>query len=595
VVALAFVCALVTALVVPRIDVEGEVQSTDYGLDASQPTPGLRQSGDMTRNVYGFVVGGFGSGTGSFTPRLLPPKGDAKRVLAISAGGGPDAPTRVTLVDRAGDRHLLGVATNWQNHRVDVGPLVGGSGGRVRLEFSATNRGLAPRLVGDRVIALSYPDSALPDAGRWEVAAWVSLVVLLGLALLRRVRRDWLVVPAAGLTAFLVWQSILDATSEGLPFPDLWESASHASWFDLDHGLISGTFEGQSSLTVQLFHLLTPITGTGATGARTASMLVGIGAVIAIYALGRRVADFVGAATAVTCALLADAFRLSLSNGDSTSTLVLAATLFLLAVHAMLLRPGRGAAVLLGAAGAIAVLAEPTWWPGVLAAIAWLALREAAPGTRSRVLVAGLAAFALVSLPSRVSVAHQADGDMTADVTARTTLARNVEFVGRDHGAPADKAALAADPYAGQKVGLGAYVFGDHSLSVVAGGALSGGYDGFAASAARPESKIFGLLAFLVEIAGVVYLLLLPRLRLLVLLPALVALVPWFIADRHGITAFAAQTAFWPALLVGAASLAYAVLSVARERTSGTRVASAVGARAGALRKRRRRSAAQAG
>ena len=41
---------------------------------------------------------------------------------------------------------------------------------------------------------------------------------------------------------------------------------------------------------------------------------------------------------AITCLLLADSFRLSLSTGDNTGTLVLAATLFLIAVYEVLRR-----------------------------------------------------------------------------------------------------------------------------------------------------------------------------------------------------------------------------------------------------------------
>jgi hypothetical protein len=64
----------------------------------------------------------------------------------------------------------------------------------------------------------------------------------------------------------------------------------------------------------------------------------------------------------------------------------------------------------------------------------------------------------------------------------------------------------------------------------------------------------------------VVFLLALPRLRLLVLVPALLALVPWFFAGRGVGQPFLMQTGFWPALLVGAAVVAYAVCEAARRR-----------------------------
>jgi hypothetical protein len=368
----------------------------------------------------------------------------------------------------------------------------------------------------------------------------------------------------------------------------MWNAATHAKWLDLDRGLLSGTVGGNSSLALQLYHAVSPVTGTGAAGLRSAVMLVGVLAIAAIYALGRRVAGQVGALAAVTVALLADPFRLGLTDGSSTGTLVLAATVFLIAVHRALQRADAEAMALLGGTGALAVLAEPTYWPGVLAGLVVLALRQAPKGARRRALVIALAAFALVSLPSRVSVAHQSGGDLTSDVTLRTTLARNIEFLGRGHSAPPDAAALGANPYGGQPVGLGSYVFGDHSLSVVAGGALSGAYDGLSAAARRPETKLVGLLAFLVELVGLVFLLVVPRFRLLVLIPAMVALVPWFLASRGLFPPFIAQAAFWPAMLAGAAAVGYAAWNAARERLSGTRLSSAAATRLVAARPSRR-------
>jgi hypothetical protein len=481
--------------------------------------------------------------------------------------------------------HPLGTAVRWQAHEVDVSGILGAEQGR--LVFAAANSGGEARLIADRVTVATYPPGAIPKAGRWEVALWVALIALLALALLRRLRADWALALGTGLTAYLVWPSVVGGALQP-PLTDVWAAATHAKWLDLDRGLVSGTFKGSSSLAVQLYHALSPITGTGAAAGPSAGMLVGVLAIAAIYALGRRVAGGVGAVAAVIFALLADAFRLSLTAGMSTGTLVLAATLFLLAVHRTLARADTEAMVLLGGAGALAVLAEPTWWPGVIAGLALLALREVPRGARRHALVVAVAVFALVSLPSRVSVAHQSGGDLTADATLRTTLARNDEFVGRGHGAPSNAAALAANPYGGQPVGLGSYVFGDHSLSVVAGGALSGAYDGLSAASDRPDAKLVGLLAFLVELIGLVFLLLLPRLRLLVLIPALLALVPWFLESRGSFPPFVAQTAFWPAMLVGGTAIAYAAWGAARERLAGTRFTAAAAARVAAVRRLRR-------
>jgi hypothetical protein len=304
------------------------------------------------------------------------------------------------------------------------------------------------------------------------------------------------------------------------------------------------------------------------------------------------VAGLPGALAAVTCALLADPFRTTLGNGDSTGTLVLAACLFLLAAYGVLRRVDRESMAWLGAAGAVGILAEPLWWPGVVAAIVLIALRSAPRDRRRAALVTGLAVFALVSLPSRVSVAHQSAGDMTADATLRATFARNTEFVGRGHTAPPNAAALAADPFGGQPIGLGSYLFGDHTLSVLAGGTLSGAYDSLSAAAARPDTGLAGLLAFIVELVGVVFLLVLPRLRLLAIVPALLAVVPWFFASRVG-AGFVSETAFWPALLAGAAALTYSGRELARERFGSTRFAGAAASLPGAVARRLRRRAAE--
>jgi hypothetical protein len=396
---------------------------------------------------------------------------------------------------------------------------------------------------------------------------------------------------AAGLTAFLVWPAVLVGAYEA-PVADLWASVDDASWIGLDDGLISGSFGLRSSLAVQLFHVFSPITGLGPTGARTASMLVGVLAIVAIYVLGHRVAGVVGAVTAVTAALLTEPFRTSLSTGSSTGTLVLAACIFLIAVHNVLLRPDRMGMVLLGIAGAMAILAEPLWWIGVVAAIVLLSLRNFPRGAVVRALVAALAALAVVSLPNRVSVARQADGDLNADVVARATIARNVEFVGRGHGAPPDQEALSANPTAGKPIGLFGYLFGEHTPTKVAGGALNGAYDGLEAAAERTETTPLGVVAFIAELVGVLFLLLVPGLRLLVLVPAMLAVVPWFLAGHDVIGPFIGLTAFWPAMLVGAAAVGFAVHGALRDRVRmPAAVTSALHKPAGVMRRGGRRGA----
>jgi hypothetical protein len=563
------VFALVSALVIPAMKADGTAQITAYDLNAGVPTPGLRTSGAVSRNVFGFVVQSFGQATVRFGVNAVSRPG-SRNVLFISAGGGPDVRTEVTLIDGAGKRHPLGRPSRWIRHRVDVTSLAGTP--PLRLEFSAANSGSEDRLFADQVRAATYPASAVPSASRGAVAIWVALGVLLVLAVARRIRRDAPSIHGGALEP---------------QFSDIWDSAVRAKWFDLDQGLVSGTFGEHSALGVQLFHALTPITGTGAVGSRTAALLVGVGALAVIYALARRVAGPIGAVAALACVLLSDPFRAVLERGDSTGTLVLASALFLLATHHVLLRGDRTAMVLLGAAGALAILAEPTWWPGVVAAIVLLALRYAAVPARLA-LGSALLALVLLSLPARVSVAHQAAGDVNADVIRRATFARNVEYVGRGHGAPPDRAALAANTFSGPQVGLGDYLVGDHSLSLLVGGTLSGAYDAQSATADRPHAGVAGLIAFIAEIAGIVFLLMLPRLRLLVIVPAMLAVVPWFFVSRNALPSFAGNAAFFPAMVIGAAALVYIAAQVVRHRLGDDLGLSVLSARAPLLRRLRR-------
>jgi hypothetical protein len=581
------IAALITyALVVPRMGADGTARNATAELDEGQPLPGLRKSRTTARNLYGFVVSPYGSSKVSFAiPPSFPVKGD-RTILRVTAGGGPDVSTEVYLIDQAGSRHLLGRPEQWHAQPVDVTSLVRQRG--ARLEFSATNSGNATQLFADQVLAASYPAAAIPRATRWEVGALIALVVLFVLVATHRARRDAALIFATGLLAFLVWPSIVASALGRQPGTELWTPAIDAKWLDLDRGLLSGTFGGVSHLAVQLFHPLTFVTGTGLTGAGVASMVVGLAALVAIYYMGLRVAGPVGAVAATVCALLTDPFRASLTDGSSTTTLVLAACLFLIAAHRVLQRGDRGSMMTLGAAGALAILAEPLWWPAVVAAVVLLALRHAPHAGRRRVaLAAGLGVLVLLSLPSRVSVADQT-GDLNGDVVRRLTVTRNVEFVARGHGAPPDQAALDADPAGGPQVGLVGYLLGDHGVFGVIDGTVSGASDSVFGTRSRPQSKLLGVVAFLLEIAGVLVLLLVARLRLLVLIAALLPIVPWFLASRGVIEPFPAGAAFFPALLLGGATVAYIAARAARENFAGASLTDAVAAGAAVLRRRER-------
>jgi hypothetical protein len=585
---------VVSIVVLPRLQADGDVQQTTYDFVTGKPITGLRTTGPVLREPYGFMLPSNSNGRVSFQiGTTAPPQGQRTLLLVTAGGTALGSPTTLSLVDGAGVRHTVATPAGWYQRHVDITRLLSG-GGITRLDFVTRNRTKDFQRIVLQVRVATYPTGAIPDAGRWEVGLWVALAVLLVLALLRRLRQDAILALGAGFTAFLIWPAIQSAVFQDVP-SDLWQPATHAGWIDLNTGLLSGTFGIRSALAVQLLHALTPITGTGLVGARTASMLTGVLAIVAIYALGRRVGGPAGAVTAVACALLTEPFRANLSTGNSTGTLVLAACLFLLAVHRVLLRPDRGGMLLLGAGGAIAILAEPTWWPGVVAAVVLLAVRYAPKGTVRGALVAALLALLLVSLPSRVSVARQSGGDVNADVSGRSTLARNVEFLGRGHGAPPNRKALTADPTGGPTAGLFGYVLGDHSLSVVGGGMLSGADDGLSALQQRVETPhILTLVAFIVELAGLAFLLVVPGLRLLVLIPALLALVPWFFANRGVLDPFIAQTAFWPAMLAGAAAVAYAVWGITRERLAARGVGGGLRRRAAVVARREGRRAAPA-
>jgi hypothetical protein len=540
--------AVASALVLPRMSVDGSAREVVYAFGAGQPVPGLRLGRAVERGPANLLVPPLTTAKASFALPAPQVAGDDRTLLFVDTGTVPQASTRVALVDRNGVHHALGAPTAARPLTVEVTRLIEARG--TRIEFAANNPTGSDQGIANQVRVTTYPPSAVPRAGRWEVAAWVAIAVLLVLALLGRVRRDAPLVFVCGLGALLAWPSV-KAGALNPQFPEIWNAAVHGGWLRLDDGMLSGTFGRLPALTIQLFHALIPLSGSGAAAAGTAGMLVGIGALAAIYALGRRLAGLPGALTATACALLADPFRDSLSTGGALGTLVLAATLFAIAVHRTLVRPDRAALILLGGAGGLAILAEPIWWPGVVGAAALLAVRETPRGEGWRALALVLAALVVISLPSRVSVADQHHGDLSGDLSDRATAARNAEFT---------------DLQSESRVGVVDYLFDMHAPSAVASGVVTGGRESTTATTRRPVTRAVGLVAFLVEAIGVLYLLLVPRLRLLVLVPAMLAVVPWFFAAEGGLDPLLAGAAFWPALLAGAATIAYLVTERVRRR-----------------------------
>jgi hypothetical protein len=218
-----------------------------------------------------------------------------------------------------------------------------------------------------------------------------------------------------------------------------------------------------------------------------------------------------------------------------------------------------------GACGALAFLAEPAWLFGVLLAIVALALLYGPRQERWRVAGVGILVLLILILPNRISTADQNEGNLFADMTRRATFARNVEFAGKGDGAPT-KQSVATDPFGGKQIGLIPYLLDEHSPIVFVGGALSGANDALGAFSERKETRLVGLLAFVVGTLGSVYLLIVPRLRLLILLPLALAMPTLFFASKEVVTPFEAGTAIWPSFVVGGGVLVYVMRKLWNEQ-----------------------------
>jgi len=556
--ALVLAVVALTLVAAARMPVSGDVAVLDtLDLNAGTPTPGVESQ--VERDENGFLVDGRASATASIPLRSFGElEGEDRALLAITAYGGPELDTDLEVITAAGARRTLATPTGALSaEQFDV--TDDARSGILTLYVRARNEDDQPALFLDQVIQMTAPESMQSSASRWLVAAWLAVLVATVLHLRRRLAHHWPLPIVVGLAGYLFWGPVVDQSFDQLggQAAALWEAATAATWVSLDTGLVSGSWELLSSLTVQMFHALTPLTGDGDAGARAASSLVGVAALIGIYAAGNRVAGRLGAVTAASLALIADPFRLAAASGEATTTLIFAAALLLTAIHVCLARTSRDEIIVLAAGGALAVLAEPTWLPGVLATMVVLTLAYGPRGQRLRVISVGLLALAVLLLPHLVSVANQNEGNLNAEVTQRATAARNIEFLGEGHGAPDSEAQLAGDPLAGPDVGLAEYLLWDHSPVTFAGGALSGLYENLSAASERHEARLLGLLGFVVGVLGAIYLLLIPRLRMLLLLPVLVGLPTLFFASRDVLDPFVAGAALWPAFLVGGGVLAY--------------------------------------
>lgn len=535
-----------------------EVGTLDLGT--ASPIDRVRARGGVRENESGYLVAPNGRAQVT-VPLQLPRRSDAQTLLRIWAYGSDSARTRVVLVGADGSRHALGEPESWVGKAFDVTRLAGADG--ARLVVTSVNDQAAEVLFLDRVAPVVAPRTAIVAAATWEVALLVLLISGALLAACRQLRRHWPLPLALAAFAALTWHRIPPTSLDQLPLGSMptWTEAVAGSWFGFHDGLLWGSWTDVSSLAVQLYHAFTPIVGDAPVSARSAALLATLLALAAIYALGNRAAGRLGAMVATLIALACAPLRDAVVDGGSLPVLVLAGALLAYCLHACLARTTPLAAALLGAALALVALAEPLWLPGAALALPVVVLVCGEPGSRLRALGVG-ALVALVLLgPHLASTAAQNDGRLFAGVDTRAVAARNAEFAGQGHGAPSVLEAL-RDPLGGRPVTLAGYVFGDHSLEQVVGGTLSGAQEALAAFGAGGSA--LGGIAFALALLGVAYVVLLPRLRLLVLVPLLVALPALFVAGQTDADPFAAAAVWWPALPVSAAILGYAAARLAQ-------------------------------
>jgi hypothetical protein len=332
----------------------------------------------------------------------------------------------------------------------------------------------------------------------------------------------------------LLWDAIAGTTFVALTpgSAATWTAATSASWLGLHDGVLWGSWAGLSSLAVQVFHAWTPVVGTDPVAARAAAVLTALLALAAIYAFAHRAAGRVAAVLAVLLALASSGFRDAIVAGDALPVLVLAGALFGYALHACLRDATPAALAVLGAAAALLALAEPTWLPGALLAIVAVALVCARPTLRLQAALAGLLATLVCLVPHLASTASQNDGRMLADLGDRTAAVR-----------PPTR---------------------------IADGVLTGGrrsmdaYHPAAEAALSGAGALADTIARVALVAGAVFALALARLRLLVLLSALVVAPTLFLSGRTAFDPAHAGAALWPAMLVAATILAFTAARVVR-------------------------------
>ncbi|MEA2126198.1 MAG: hypothetical protein QOI80_2980 [Solirubrobacteraceae bacterium] len=544
---------VLSAFVLPRISASGApVGVFDTDLTKGVSPRAARTDGTVVRTLYGYVISA--ESGGSATIRLpLGDDVDGERVrLNLWAYGGGDVSTKVELLRARRVLDVVGRPGRWIGRPFDITDAIRGDAAHVRLRVTATNTGVTPALFLDKVQVVRARDDVRPRASTVLVTIWLAALALVAVVAARGRGRHLLLPVAVGVLAAVSWPDLLDAAYLPLPGPlgSLWDAARSGAWLGLDHGPVWGSFGAQPALAGQALHLLEPIVGSGAAGARTAGLLLAEAALGAVWWAGARVAGAWGGVTAGVGLLLIDGFRVDALVAPNVATLLFAGALYLIALHRFFAAPGRRRFTWLAAATALAVLAEPTLAVGGVVVLVTAGLTRLAP--KDRLMALGIAAVVLVVLlaPTRLTIAQQDHGNLFQDVRDRATAARQHEFAARRPKA----------------VGMTEYIVGEHSLRAVAGGVVTGVHDAVDAVGERSESGVLGLAVLLALLAGGVYMLLLPRLRWLLAAPVLITAPVLFLADRGAVGADAAA-AFWvPALLVSAGAMLSALATLVRER-----------------------------
>ena len=561
--------AVAAVLVGPRIHASGQFAGAGtMALGTAAPAHRDQTSRAIRRSRVGYLVRAHGTGRVT-VPLSLPVGSNARTLLRLWVYASPAVRTTVDLTGAGGFQRRLRPATSWTDHTIDVTALAHGGG--AALTVTAANRLGAPVLFLDGVATELAPRSTAVTASTWSVALLVLLVAAAPLAVFGRLVRHWPLPLALAAFAALVWHRIPATSIDQLPATSLqtWDHVLSASWLGFHDGLLWGSWNGVSSLAVQIYHAFTPIVGTATVSARSAALLAALLAVAAIYAVAYRAAGGIGALVAVLVTLAASPLRNAAFDASAAPVLVLAAALALYGLHACLGKATPLAVGLFSAGLALVVLAEPLWLPGAVVAVLVVVAAFGERGARWRALGAGALVAAILLGPHLASTAAQNNGSLFADVNSRAVAARNAEYIGGGHGAPTT-AELTIDPTAsGHPTSLGGYVFGDHSLAQVAGSTLSGGQKALSAFDGDPSALT--VIAFTFALIGIAYVLILPRLRALVLIPLIVALPTLFVAGRITTDDFAAGAVWWPVLPLSGAILAYAALQMARQSLSSRR------------------------